>query len=378
MGALENAPSSQLISEILDQPLQEQKVLIRINVMEGIKRIRLVLIGAGNVGRRFLKLLVHKRDTLRARYSLDPILVGVADTSGAAMAAEGLDPQRVIELKGGGQGVASYAPWGKAGMSALALVRQAQADVLLEASPTNLQDGEPGLSCIREALRRGIHVVTANKGPLVLAYPQLMELAAERGVKVAFSGTVAGGLPTVNLGRRDLTGSEILKLEGVLNLTTNYILTQMMEGKPYSEALAAAQAAGHAEADPSLDVEGWDAANKLVILAQSVLGYPVTLADVEVRGITGIGPEDLKQAKAQGRTIKLIAKAEKIDNGYHLSVRPTWLDLSHPLARLAAHQMGIVYHTDINGTITAIIDEEDPMPTAAAMLRDLINIYWNP
>jgi len=284
--------------------------------MEAIKRIRLVLIGAGNVGRRFLKLLVHKRDALRARYSLDPILVGVADTSGAAMAADGLDPQRVIELKGSGQGVASYAPWGKAGMSALELVRQAQADVLLEASPTNLQDGEPGLSCIREALQQGMHVVTANKGPLVLAYPQLMELAAERGVKVAFSGTVAGGLPTVNLGRRDLAGSEILKLEGVLNLTTNYILTQMMEeGKPYTEALAAAQAAGHAEADPSLDVEGWDAANKLVILAQSVLGYPATLADVEVEGITGIRPEALKRAKAQGRTIKLIAKAEKRDDG---------------------------------------------------------------
>ena len=138
--------------------------------------------------------------------------------------------------------------------------------------------------------------------------------------------------------------------------------------------LAEAQAQGHAEADLSLDVEGWDAANKLVILAQSVLGYAASLEDVEVEGITGIGPEELKQAAASGKVIKLIARAEGKDGGYDLSVRPTWLDPSHPLARLTAHQMGIVYHTDINGTIIAVIDEDDPTPTAAAMLRDLINI----
>lgn len=219
-------------------------------------------------------------------------------------------------------------------------------------------------------------MVTVNKGPLVLAYPRLTKLAAEEGVKLAFSGAVAGGLPTVNIGRRDLAGSEVLRLEGILNLTTNYILTQMAEkGKSYAEALAEAQADGHAEADPSLDVEGWDAANKLVILAQSVLEYSASLEDVEVEGITRIGPEDLERAAASGKVIKLIALAEKEDGGYRLSVRPTWLDRSHPLARLTAHQMGIVYHTDINGTITAVIDEEDPLPTAAAMLRDLINIY---
>jgi len=149
-------------------------------------------------------------------------------------------------------------------------------------------------------------------------------------------------------------------------------------GKSYAAALAEAQAEGHAEADPSLDVEGWDAANKLVILAQSVLGYAASLEDVEVEGIAGIRPEELKQAAASGSVIKLVARAEMEDGGYHLSVQPTWLDLSHPLARLTAHQMGIVYHTDINGTITATIVEEDPMPTAAAMLRDLINIFQTP
>jgi homoserine dehydrogenase len=341
-----------------------------------IERVKLVLIGVGNIGRRFLGILACKEETLRDRFGLELVLVGAADTSGAALAAEGLDPLQVIQLKREGQGVAAYPLFGKAGMGAVELIQQAQADVLLEASPTNLRDGQPGLGCMEEALRRGMHVVTSNKGPLVLAYSRLVELAVEKGVRLAFSGAVAGGLPTVNIGRRDLVGSDILRLEGILNLTTNYILTQMAErGKSYAEALAEAQAQGHAEANPSLDVEGWDAANKLVILAQSVLGQAASLEDVEVEGITGIGSEELKQAKASGKVIKLVAKAEREDSGYRLSVQPTWLDLSHPLARLTAHQMGIVYHTDINGTIAATIVEEDPLPTAAAMLRDLINIY---
>jgi homoserine dehydrogenase len=341
-----------------------------------VEQVKLVLIGVGNIGQRFLEILARKRDTLRARYGLELVLVGAADTSGAALAIKGLDPQQVLHLKREGQGVAAYPLLGRPGMGALELVQQAQADVLLEASPTNLRDGQPGLGCMEEALRRGMHVVTSNKGPLVLAYSRLVELAAEKGIRLAFSGAVAGGLPTVNIGRRDLAGSEILQLEGILNLTTNYILTQMAgKGKPYAEALADAQAEGHAEADPSLDVEGWDAANKLVILAQSVLGQAITLDDVEVEGITGIGPEELKQAATSSKVIKLIARAERENGDYRLSVRPTWLEPSHPLARLTAHQMGIVYHTDINGTITATVVEEDPMPTAAAMLRDLINIY---
>jgi len=342
-----------------------------------IEQVKLVLIGVGNIGRRFLEIIARKGDTLRTRYGLELVLVGAADSSGVALAAEGLDPLQVIRLKREGRGVAAYPLLGRADMGALELVQEVQADVLLEASPTNLQDGQPGLGCMEEALRRGMHVVTANKGPLVLAYSRLVKLAAEKGGRLAFSAAVAGGLPTVNIGRRDLAGSDILRLEGVLNLTTNYILTQMAEkGKPYAEALADTQAAGHAEADPNLDVEGWDAANKLVILAQSVLGQAASLDDVEVEGITGIGPEELKQAAASGKVIKLIARAEREeDGGYRLSVRPTLLAPSHPLARLTAHQMGIVYYTDINGAITALIDEESPMPTAAAMLRDLINIY---
>jgi homoserine dehydrogenase len=340
------------------------------------QKVRFLLIGVGNVGRRFLELLVRKRDTLRDRLGLELVLAGVADTSGVAICPTGLDPQQVMQLKTGGQGVAAYPHWGQPGGSALEMVQTTEADLLLEASPANLEDGQPGLSCIEAALSKGMHVVTADKAPLVLSFPRLLDLAETHGVQLRFDATVAGGLPAVNLGQRDLAAAEIHRLEGVLNLTTNYILTRMaQDGLSYDEALAHAQEAGHAETDPSLDVEGWDAANKLVILAHSVLDYPVTLADVAVEGITHVNTETLRQAVAEGKRVKLVATAEQDGDRYRLSVRPVWLDADHPLAQLGPKQMGIVYHTDISGVISAAIVEETPLPTASAMLRDVVDIY---
>ncbi len=340
------------------------------------EQVRLLLMGAGNVGRRFLELLVRKEETLRERLGLALSVVGVADSGGAAISAEGLQIQRLVDLKNGGQGVAAYPRWGRPGVSALEMVRTAEADLLLEASPANMVDGQPGLGCIEVALTRGMHVVTANKAPLVLAFPRLLRLAADHGVELRFDATVAGGLPAVNLGRRDLAAADIERLEGILNLTTNYILTRMADdGLTYEQALHEAQVAGHAETDPTLDVEGWDAANKLVILAHSVLGFPATLDDVAVEGILDVTPEMLARAATEGKRVKLLAVAEGQADGYRLSVRPTWLDAGHPMARLGPKQMGIVYHSDISGVISAAIVEETPVPTASAMLRDVVGIY---
>jgi len=340
-----------------------------------VRKARLLLVGAGNVGRRFLELLVCKEHTLCQRLGLELTVVGVADTSGAATCPAGLEPQQLVDLKRGGQSVVAYPDWGRPGLTALEMVQTTEADLFLEASPGNLEDGQPGLGCIEAAMRRGMDVVTANKAPLVLAFPRLLELATAQGVELRYDATVAGGLPAVNLGQRDLAAAEIQRLEGILNLTTNYILTRMaQDGLSYEQALADAQAAGHAEADPTLDVEGWDAANKLVILAHSVLGYPATLSEVAVEGILGVTPKMLAQAGAQGQRIKLLAIAEQAGDGYRLRVAPTRLQANHPLAQLGPKQMGIVYYTDICGVISAAIVEETPVPTAAAMLRDVIEI----
>lgn len=337
--------------------------------------LRLLLVGAGNVGRRFLELVGQKQELLLARFGLALLVVGVADRSGAAVDPAGLDPRRLVEIKRAGRGVATCEGAGRPGMTALEMVGTTPADLLLEAAPPNLRDGEPGLGCLRAALERGLHVVTADKAPLVLAFPQLLETARRHGAHLRFSATVGGGLPAVNLGRRDLAASEIERLEGILNLTSNYILTRMAEdGVTYAEALGQAQQAGHAESDPRLDVEGWDAACKLVILAHSVLGCPARLADVAVEGITAVAPERLREAAAAGRRLKPLAIAERQGTGYALRVGPVALEPRHPLALLGAEQMGIVYHSDTNGVVAASIVEETPLPTAAAMLRDVIDI----
>ncbi len=336
--------------------------------------IRLLLVGVGNIGRRVLELLLQKGPALRDRLGLAFTLVGVADSSGVAVQPAGLDPAEVLRLKAAGRGVAAYPGAGRPGATALEMAETAAADVLLEAAPANLHDGQPGLGCIAAALQRGMHVVTADKSPLVLAFPRLQGLARAHGRQLRFSATVGGGLPSVNLGQRDLAAAEIVCLEGILNLTTNYILTRMGEGLSYERALAYAQAAGHAETDPRLDVEGWDAACKLVILAHSVLRCPATLAEVQREGITHLTVEDLRAAAAAGKHIKPLAVAERDGTGYRLRVGPVALPSDHPLAALGAEQMGIVYTTDINGQIAASVVEKTPLPTAAAMLRDIVEI----
>ena len=344
--------------------------------MSDLTQVTLILVGLGNIGRRFLQVLLDKADHLRRQYGLAFRLVGAADSRGAAHDPAGLDLRAIVALKKQGQSVAQYPDLGQPGQTPLALVEQSSADVLCEASPVDLESGEPGLSCIRTALGKGMHVVTPNKGPLVLAYAELTALAREQGRQLLFCGTVAGGLPAINIGRRDLAGAAIHLLEALPNLTTSFILDRMAQGQTYETALVAAQAQGCAEADPTLDVDGWDAAFKLVILANSVLGVPAVLDDVQVQGITGVTAQDLSAARAEGKVIKLVASAEKQGDGtYRLTVAPTPLPAAHPLARLSGQQMGVVYHTDIYGVISAAILEEEPIPSAATMLRDLLSIY---
>ena len=335
------------------------------------RTIRVALVGLGHVGRAFLELMTFKRQILRERYNLELALTGAADSTGAVLGAGQIDHANLLRHKRAGHGAGQYPRLGHRGMPAVEMVRQVEADVLLEASPVNVRTGQPGLDCVRVALQRGMSVVLANKGPLVVAYRELMEMAP----RLRFSATVCGALPVLNIGQRDLVACEIQRIEGILNSTTNYILTAMESGESFDQALRQAQAEGVAETDPSLDIQGWDAANKLVIIANAVLGVPITLKDVDILGIQYITPDDLTAARARGQTVKLVAVAQRQDSGYRFSVHPAALPLSHPLAIVTGWEMGIVWYTDIMGTQFAKIDERGPIPTAAAMLRDLISLY---
>lgn len=337
--------------------------------------VRLALAGVGNVGRGFLELLRDKSELVRDRYGLDLRLVSAADSGGAVGDAQGLDAATLLVYKQTGHGVADT-QGGRAGMTAAEALAAVEADVLLDATLTDLHTGQPGLDLMRAALDRHMHVVSANKGPLVLAYRELSARTAEAGRQLRFSGAVCAGLPTINVGRRDLVAAQIERVEGIFNSTTNYILESMSAGAAYDTALAEAQRMGVAEADPSLDVEGWDTANKLVIIANSVLNYPARLDEVEVTGMTLVTPGALHAAQAGGRRIKLLASAlRRPDGSYRLRVAPTPLPIDHFLAQTTGWEMGIVYTTDIYGVLSAKVDERGPLPTGSAMLRDVIDIY---
>lgn len=338
-----------------------------------MKQINVLLHGVGNVNRMLLHLIERQRGLLAARHEIEIRVVGAVDTQGGVFVEEGIAPATLLQAKAE-QGTVAAAPDGEPGLTALdCLARSSGFLTLLEGTLVDLQSGGPGLAAMREALRRGHSVVSANKGPLVLAFPELEALAAQHGGGLMYSATVCGGLPAVNVGRYDLAHATVTGLEGILNSTTHHLLTEMAHGNSFEEALREAQQVGIAEADPTLDISGWDAANKLIILANSVLRFPATKNDVSVKGIEGITREQLQAAEQEGKAIKLIARAERTpDGGYTLSVQPRTLPLSNPLARLSGHQMGLWLQTDINGDIFLTIREEDPTPTAAAMLRDLV------
>jgi len=340
--------------------------------------VRLIVSGLGNLGIRFVGILSEKGEEIRARDGLTLRIVGAADSRGVAYDPTGLDPKEIIRVKKEAGSIGRYPEVGKLGASAHELIKSTDADVLCEATPVNLEaGGEPGLSCIREAISRGMHVVTPNKGPVVLAYPELTAMAEAHGVELRFDGTVAGGLPALNIGTRDLRGARITRIEAVPNLVTGLILDLLAAGTDWDAALVQARAEGVLEADPSWDLDGWDAAAKLVIMANAILGIPVRLEDVKRKGIREISAQEARRAAASGKRIRLLAVAEKSPSGYQLRVEPCALPPEHPLGRLGKKEMGIVYYTDIYGTITATIREETPVPSAATMLRDILSIYLN-
>ncbi len=338
--------------------------------------VRILLVGLGNLGRRFCDLLVEKGPHVEARYDLRLLLVGAADSRGVAYDPHGIDPARLSAIKQAGGSVADLLGTGRPGQAA-ELVSQAKADLLCEASPVNLPQGaEPGLTHVRVALERGMHVVTPNKGPLVLAYQQLHPLAARHGVQLRFDGTVAGGLPALAIGQRDLRGGVVRRIEAVPNLVTGYVMELLADGLAWEEALEQTRAEGVLEADPLFDLDGWDAAAKLVILVNAVMGVPARLEEVDRAGITRLNGADVRAARQAGQVYKLLATADRCADGrVSLRVAPTPLPAAHFLARLGRRQMGVVYHTDIYGTLMVAIEEPTPLPSAATMLRDILDIF---
>lgn len=327
-----------------------------------------MIVGFGVVGQSFAKLLLSRSADLYSQYGIKPRVVACVDNQGSAIAPGGLDLQRLIEVKKTKGTVGAYEKGG-ASFDPMQLIEKADAEVMLECTPTNLIDAEPALSHITAAMRSQKHVITVNKGPLAVAFPSLVELANYNGVMFRFSGTVGGGTPILEFAKRCLKGDSIMSFKGILNGTTNYILSKMERGLTYETAMKDAKEKGFVEADPSLDIEGFDAAAKLVIMANWLMGMKVTMKDIRCTGITSVNLSDVKKAGERGNAIKLLAMCDS----RVLQVSPTEVSKSDPIC-VNGTLNGVTFFSEHSGQLTIIGRGAGGMETASAMLRDLIEI----
>jgi homoserine dehydrogenase len=331
--------------------------------------MRIVVIGFGTVGQSFCNLLHERRRELIVKYGLNPRVVAISDTGGVAADEVGLDIPKVLELKKARKSVAALEGKGHKEKTGLEAIEENEAEVVVEATPTNIETGEPGISHIEKAFKLKRNVITVNKGPLALAFPALMELARYNGVMLKFSGTVGGGTPILEFGKRCLEADRILAIRGILNGTTNYILTEMDEkGISFNEGLASAQKLGYAEANPSLDVDGLDSAAKCVIMANFLVGIDATIRDVDVKGIRDVTLKDIERAKARGAAVKLVAS---IDG--KLSVAPVELKRNDPMC-VGGVLNSVKFISQYAGEEVIVGKGAGGSETASAILRDLLEI----
>jgi len=343
-----------------------------------MKAIPIALTGFGRVSRAFITLLREKGADIESRYGLRFVVMAVVKSDGCLFSGRPLEPADIYRS---GEPWLEGNPVWRPAMRLSDIFRPAGGSgCLVECTPSDLKTGEPGLSYILVTLENGWNVVTASKGALAVAFRRLRTMAAGQGLALKFSGATAAALPTLDVGLISLAGASIESIQGILNGTSNYILTKMADGLGYDDALQEARRWGIAEPDPSNDVEGWDSAAKLLLIANACLGTGCGLDDVRVSGIADMPADYVAGARREGKAVKLLAGAapRKKGRGWSLEVRPSVIDASHPLFHVNGTEKGITFFTDTMGSVTVTGGRSSPRGAAAALLKDLINIYREP
>jgi len=336
---------------------------------------KLAFIGFGTVGQGLTEILLEKKEMLSKKFDFDWTIVAISDIiKGSVYDENGLDAKKILNLVKSGKKLDDY-PSGIKGMDSIETIKKTNANTIVEVTFTDVKTGEPALTHIKTALNAKKNVVSTNKGPVVKEALDLLNLAEKNNVFYGFEGVVLAGTPVINLAKYTLAGNKINGFKGILNGTTNYILTRMEEGTSYEDALKKAQDLGYAEADPTGDVEGLDALGKVVILTNVVLGKKITWKDVERKGITKISKDDIEKAKAEGKRWKLIGSAEILKDGsVKAKVWPQKLPLNNPLAGVCEAMNALTFYTDELGLVTIIGPGAGRRETGFAILIDLLNI----
>ena len=334
-----------------------------------MKECRIIIMGFGSVGQGIAQSIALKKAMIKDKYGVQLKVVAAADSSSSAINQDGLDEMLLIHSKNSEGNLTTY-PNDGTDVSGLDVLDAVEYDLLMEATPTNISTAEPALSLTLKAFDQGKDVVTSNKGHLALKFKEVTETAKDKGVEFKYEASVGGAMPIINFTRETLASCGIKSIVGILNGTTNYILSRMTsEGSPYDITLKESQELGIAETDPTQDVEGIDAACKTVILANSLLGIDATYDDVIVEGISNITSEAIDLARKDGYLIKLIAE-----------VTPDTLKVSPRLVKkgssydVSGNLNMATIKTDLAGDITVMGLGAGSLETASAMLTDVISI----
>ena len=327
------------------------------------------IIGFGGVSKAFIKLLVDKEKRLNEKGIVLKVKY-IIKSDGGIYNKDGINLKDILEADYNIKELDF-----KENININTIIKNKDIDTLVELTSTNIEIGEPGLTHIKLALENNISVVTGNKGPIILKYRELKEIADKNNVKLGIGCTTGGALPSINVGSFDIAGADILSIEGILNGTSNFILSQMYKDEiEYENALKKSISLGIAEANYKLDVEGFDTASKILILANVLMSGNLTLNDIKIEGINNIKQDFILEEKNKGNKIKLIGKVYRENNKIKAYVRPEVINSTHPLYFVDDKNKGVVYKTDTLGDISIIGGASGTLNAAASILRDIINI----
>jgi homoserine dehydrogenase len=341
---------------------------------------KIALLGFGVVGQGLAEIIRDKGEALKNGLDFDAKIVAISDLlKGSIFDPEGLDIDQALKVVKETGKLDAYpdTPGLVRGWDSFKTIRESNADTIVEITFTDVKTGQPAIDHCKAAFESGKNVVMSNKGPVALAFQELSGLAKKHGVRWGFEGTVMSGTPALRMPLTTLAGNDIDEVVGILNGTTNYILTKMEEGLTYEAALKQAQELGYAEADPTSDVEGYDAQYKVVILANVVMNAPLKRDDVVCEGISHLTPKDIESAKAEGKRWKLLAKATKQGNKVVAKVGPEAIPLTDPLAGIMGATNAVTFQCDLAGPITLVGAGAGRTETGFSLLIDLINIHRN-
>ncbi|HMD87732.1 MAG TPA: homoserine dehydrogenase [Anaerolineaceae bacterium] len=342
-----------------------------------MSQVSLALVGFGNVGQALSRLLIRKQATLAAQYDVTFRVVGIATGHhGICIDPDGIDLEKSLALVGSGQSLAALSAQ-PAPDSVTDFIQVAPADILFENSPTNHETGQPAIAYLSAAFERGMHAITANKGPIVHGYNQLTELAKSKGKRFLFESTVMDGAPIFSIFRAALPAVDLRGFHGILNSCTNMILGRMEKGESLEQAIAYAQSIGIAETDPSEDVDGWDASIKVAALVTVLMGIPVTPDQVDRQGIRKITREMIAEAEQAGERWKLVCTAYRQGNALRTRVAPERVTPDSPLFSINGTSSYVEFETDVLPGLGIVENNPSPETTAYGLLADMINVLRN-